>query len=129
MQKLFLAFLLLGAVGTLTVLSKNPQFLAIFIPRTALIKTGTTQTILATTHGFSPESITIKSATTVIWKNTTSTPANISSDPEPTHSDYPPLNLGNFPPNGSVSLTFNKPGTYKYHSFLNPLQHGQIIVQ
>ncbi len=80
-------------------------------------------------NGYSPASITIKKGERVTWVNKSGAAATVSSDPHPTHTDYPPLNLGKFPDEGSVSLTFDKPGTYGYHNHLNPGQKGTVIVQ
>lgn len=79
--------------------------------------------------GFSPASITIKAGTTVVWTNMSGTTGDVNSDPHPIHTNYPPLNLGTFANNTSVSLTFDKVGTYGYHNHLNPGQRGTIIVQ
>ncbi len=133
MKKLFLAFLLLCFAGALTILSKNPTFIAFLTTHTE-VKTTTTTTnkapaISATANGFSPSSITIKPGEKATWTNTSGTIVNISSTTPPANSDYPPLNLGNFANKSTVSLTFDKPGTYKYYNNINPLQHGEIIVQ
>lgn len=82
-----------------------------------------------TTSGFSPSSLTIKAGDKVTWINKSGTDAIVNSSPHPQHTDYPPLNLGTFPDGGTLSLTFDKPGTYKYHNHLNTRQFGTIIVQ
>ena len=82
-----------------------------------------------TSTGFTPQAITIKVGTTVMWTNKSTTTGNVSSAPHPAHTDYPPLNLGNIPAGGTVSLTFNTPGTYKYHNHLDSSQYGSITVQ
>lgn len=85
--------------------------------------------ITVTPYGFIPNVITIASGTKITWVNKSGSDANVSSDPHPTHTNYPQLNLGNFWNNGSVSLVFTKPGRYGYHNHLNPNEHGVIIVQ
>jgi len=85
--------------------------------------------IALTDDGFSPQTLTIKAGTKVTWTNKSSGLGNVSSNPHPVHTDYPPLNLGNFPVNGTLSLVFDKPGTYKYHNHLDPGLQGTIIVQ
>lgn len=85
--------------------------------------------ITLTATGFNPATITIKAGTKVTWTNSSGATGNVSSDPHPIHTNYPPLNLGSFANNSSVSLTFDKAGTYGYHNHLNPGEKGTIIVQ
>ncbi len=96
-------------------------------PSSQATKAATTVTITST--GFDPQTITIKAGTKVTWVNKSGTTANVSSDPHPIHTDYPPLNLGSFTNGSSVSLTFDASGTHGYHNHLNPSQKGTIIVQ
>lgn len=86
-------------------------------------------TVILTSSGFSPSTLTIKVGTTVTWVNKSGNAATVNSNPHPVHTDYPPLNLGGFQDGGTLSLVFNKPGTYGYHNHLNPSQKGTIIVQ
>lgn len=86
-------------------------------------------TITLTSSGFSPGTLTIKAKTTVTWVNKSGTEAIVNSSPHPSHTDYSPLNLGAFPDGGTLSLTFDKQGTHKYHNHLNPSQTGTIVVQ
>lgn len=87
------------------------------------------ETVTLNANGFSPANLTIKTGTTVIWTNKSGQEGNVSSDPHPIHTNYPPLNLGSFANGDSVSLTFDKAGTYGYHDHLNPSFKGTIIVQ
>lgn len=89
----------------------------------------TQNAITLTANGFSPANLTVKSGTTVSWVNKSGNTATVNSDPHPSHTAYPPLNLGSFPDNGTLSLTFNQPGTYGYHNHLNPAEKGTIIVE
>ena len=82
-----------------------------------------------TPTGFSPDTITISLGETVIWENTSSNTGNVSSDPHPVHTDYPPLNLGNLKSGKSFSLKFDQDGTYHYHNHLNQAQRGTVIVK
>lgn len=86
-------------------------------------------TITLTADGFSPAVLTIKKGETVTWVNKSGVDATVNSDPHPIHTDYPPLNLGAFSDGGTLSLTFDTPGTHGYHNHLNPSQKGKIIVQ
>ncbi len=85
--------------------------------------------VTLTADGFTPATLTIKVGTKVTWKNTSGAPATVNSDPHPTHTDYPPLNLSKFADGETLSLTFDKAGTYGYHNHFNPSQTGKIIVQ
>lgn len=82
-----------------------------------------------TQDGFSPATLTIKTGTTVTWINKSGTVATVNSVPHPIHTTYSPLNLGSFPDGGTLSLSFDKPGTYGYHNHLNASQKGTIVVQ
>ncbi len=87
------------------------------------------QTVTVTAGGFNPSTITIKAGTKVTWINKSGAVISINSNPHPIHTDYSPLNLGTVQDGASVSLTFDKPGTYGYHNHLNPSQTGTIVVQ
>lgn len=80
-------------------------------------------------NGFQPNTLTVKAGTKVTWVNKGNNVAVVASNPHPAHTDYPPLNLGKVAANGSVSLVFDKPGTYGYHNHLMPSQTGAIVVQ
>ncbi len=86
-------------------------------------------TVTLTADGFSPATLTVKVGTKVTWSNQGGVDATVNSSPHPIHTDYPPLNLGSLPNGGTVSLTFDKPGTYKYHNHLKPSEFGTIVVQ
>jgi plastocyanin len=86
-------------------------------------------TITLNSENFSPKTLTIKVGDTVTWINRSGRNANVSSNPHPIHTDYTPLNLGSFPDGGTLSLTFDKAGTYGYHNHLNPSQNGTIVVE
>lgn len=79
--------------------------------------------------GFSPETLTVKAGDTVTWTNKSGQDATVNSDPHPIHTSYSPLNLNNFSDGGTLTLKFDKAGTYTYHNHLNPSQRGTIIVQ
>ena len=86
-------------------------------------------TVNYTNNGFEPKAITIKFGMKVTWVNKTDKIATVSSGPHPTHTDYPPLNLGKFNPGDSLSLVFDKAGTFEYHDHLNPGEKGTVTVQ
>lgn len=86
-------------------------------------------TVTLTANGFSPATLTIKAGQKVTWINKSGEEATVNSDPHPTHTAYPPLNLGSFPDGGTLSLTFDKAGKYGYHNHLNPSARGTIVVE
>ncbi len=92
-------------------------------------QTTSQSTITITPSGFQPSSLTVKAGETIVWSNQSGDIGNVSSSPHPTHTDYPPLNLGDIAPGASASLVFPTAGTYKYHNHLNPGQFGSITVQ
>jgi len=92
-------------------------------------KRGEQVSVFLTPSGFVPVALIVKAGTTVSWLNQSGVTGNVSSAPHPTHTAYPPLNLGNFEAGKSISLTFNTPGTYKYHNHLTPSQSGSITVK
>lgn len=91
--------------------------------------TAEANTVTLTANGFSPATLTIKAGDKVTWINKSGAAATVNSDPHPTHTNYPELNLGQFSDGESLSLTFPKAGTYGYHNHFNPTQKGTIIVQ
>lgn len=86
-------------------------------------------TVVLGPSGFAPATLTIKAGTRVTWINKSGTSAILASNNHPTHTLYPPLNLGEFGDGSSVQLVFDKPGTYGYHNHLNPDEGGTIVVQ
>lgn len=106
-------------------------------PTTASVTEAVTSTTKAmaetavtlTAKGFEPQKVTVKVGTKVVWMNKSGEMANVSSAVHPTHLVYPPLNLENFDDGTSVSLVFDKSGTYKYHDHLNPSRFGTVVVE
>lgn len=87
------------------------------------------QTVNVTKAGFEPETLKVKAGTTVTFVNKSGTTAAVNSAIHPTHALFPLLNLGTFNDGGSLSVKFDKPGTYKYHNHLNPSQTGEVVVE
>jgi len=79
--------------------------------------------------GFEPSQIKIKRGSKVTWLNESGSVVSIASDPHPTHTNYPPLNLGILENGTSVSLVFDSSGNYGYHDHLNPAHKGTVIVE
>lgn len=86
-------------------------------------------TVIINDSGFNPTVLRIKVGTKITWINQGNNQVIVASNPHPTHTDYPPLNLGKVDPNGSLSLVFDQAGSYGYHNHLNPSQIGKIEVQ
>lgn len=82
-----------------------------------------------TSSGFAPQSLTVKTGTTVVWTNKSGGPVTVNSDSHPTHLKWPFLNLGKFDDSASVSVVFEKVGTYTYHNHLDASQVGTVIVE
>lgn len=99
------------------------------LPTTPTTQPSEEPVVEVTENAFSPSALTIKKGTKVTWVNKSGVIANISSGPHPVHNIYPPLNLENFNNEESLSLTFDKPGTYGYHDHLNPNRTGIITVE
>ena len=85
--------------------------------------------VTITATGFEPKTVTVKAGTKVSWVNKSSGVANVSSAIHPTHLVYPPLNIGNIEDRASVSLVFDKAGSYTYHNHLNASQTGIVVVE
>lgn len=85
--------------------------------------------VTLTSSGFEPQTITVKTGTKVVWTNESGDAATVNSDLHPIHRIYPPLNLGEFANKESLSLIFDKPGTYSYHDHLNPSRTGTVVVE
>lgn len=99
------------------------------VPTSASQTANQQNTVTLTQDGFSPATLTVKIGETVTWVNKSGTDATVNSDPHPIHTAYSPLNLNSFSNGGTLSLKFDKPGTYGYHNHLNASQKGTIVVQ
>jgi plastocyanin len=88
-----------------------------------------TQNVSLSAMGFGPKIINIKPGTRVLWANRSGLKASVNSDPYPTNSNWSFLNLGVFDNGQSLSVIFEKSGTYTYHNQLNPNQTGIVIVK
>ena len=91
--------------------------------------TASQNTVTLTSSGFQPQTLTVKAGTTVTFVNKSGTTAAVNSAIHPTHALFPLLNLETFNDGESLSVNFDKPGTYKYHNHLNPSQTGTVVVE
>ena len=86
-------------------------------------------TVILTSTGFSPKTVTIKAGDKVVWNNESGKDATVDSTPHPVHTSYPPLNLGGFSDGETLELVFEDTGTYSYHNHLNASQTGSVTVE
>lgn len=75
------------------------------------------------TFAFSPKKTTIAIGTKVTWKNMTSAPHTVTSNTRSWKFNKS-VNTG-----ATVSYTFRKAGTYKYHCTFHPYMVGTIVVK
>lgn len=70
---------------------------------------------------YHPPTLTIAKGSKVTFSNTSHV----------THTATRPgsFSTGRIKPGTSVSIHFNKPGTYAYHCLIHPFMHGKIVVQ
>lgn len=86
--------------------------------------------VIISASGFTPQTITIKTGSSITWTNTDSVSHTVNSDPHPTHTISSLLNqAGTIKAGESKSLTFPTAGTYKYHDHLNPSSSGTVVVE
>lgn len=86
-------------------------------------------TITYSTEGFSPLTLTVNKGTAITIKNSSSSPLQFNSDPHPSHTNNPELNVGTIDAGQSKTFTVSTTGTWGYHNHLNPSQTGSIIVK
>ena len=86
-------------------------------------------TVNYTDSGFSPGEVKVKVGEKVEFKNTSSKTVQVNSDPHPTHTSFPELNIGMIASGETKSATFTKAGTYTYHNHLNVSERGTVVVQ
>jgi plastocyanin len=86
-------------------------------------------TITYTDSGFTPNTLTVKSGTTVTIKNASSGPLQFDSDPHPEHTDDPELNVGVVASGQSKTFTVTTTGSHGYHNHLNDSDRGTLVVE
>lgn len=91
--------------------------------------TNAAATITYDGSSFEPNNITIKKGQTIkIVNQSSSAQLSFASDPHPTHTNEPELNIGSIDPGVSADVTVTKVGTWGYHNHFNPSQAGKITV-
>ena len=97
--------------------------------KTAVPANGKTVTVNYDGSGFSPNNLTIKAVTTVVWMNNDTDPLQVDSAPHPMHTSYPPLNASSpTQPGNTYTFTFPQAGTFMYHNHLEPAKKGSVTV-
>ena len=99
----------------------DPPAASVNEPQSAFTPKIETVTVTYTDSGFSPQNVEIAIGSTVNFVNKSTIPLWVASDPHPEHTDYPefdtPKVTGDMPRLGEdFSFTFEKTGTWKYHS-------------
>jgi plastocyanin len=82
---------------------------------------GGTQKVEIKNFDYSPRMLTVAAGTKVSWTNADTANHTVTFDDGSQA-------LGNQPKGKTVSFTFKKPGTYKYHCDYHPNMHGTVVV-
>lgn len=85
-------------------------------------------TITYTGTGFEPNLVTIGVKKTVRIRNRSTRLLQFVSDPYPTQTDEPELNVGELKPGDSAKFFIGQKGDWGYHNALDPSETGRIIV-
>lgn len=88
-----------------------------------------TAVVSVTSSGFNPPSITVRSGTTVTFRNDGTGSHWVASDPHPSHTGLPGFDLGGMQPGQFKTFTFEKTGTFGYHDHLDAKIRGTIVVR
>ena len=86
-------------------------------------------TITYSNDGFSPGEITVEANQTIKVINQSSSTLDFSSDPHPTHTNNPELNVGDIVPGESATFTISKAGNWGFHNHYAPSHHGMAVVK
>jgi Plastocyanin len=84
--------------------------------------TGSTVTVTISGMAFSPASVTVKTGTTILWKNNDAMTHTATSD------DGSTFNTGNILAGYTGSATASKTGTFPYHCAIHSSMTGTVIV-
>lgn len=86
-------------------------------------------TLTYSKDGFSPTEVAVKANETIKIVNQSSSTLDFSSDPHPTHTNNPELNVGDIAPGESATFTVSKAGTWGFHNHYSPNHHGSVVVE
>ena len=92
---------------------------------------GNKTAIYITSQGVTPQNIRIKKGGEVIFYQLDSSLHDMNSGPHPTHTEYPPLNIGILKQDESKTVIMRDLGVYGFHDHINdsdPIFQGQIEV-
>jgi len=73
---------------------------------------------------FSPAELAVAPGTRVVWTNRDDIPHTVTDADNPRATHSPPLDTGE-----SFSVTFDKPGTFRYFCSLHPHMQGTVVVR
>lgn len=80
--------------------------------------------------GFSPNLLTVKVGTKVMFENQSGREMWVASAVHPTHQELPGFDQGTpVAKGGTYGYTFNRVGTWKYHNHQNPGDRASVVVQ
>ncbi|OGC97971.1 hypothetical protein A2701_02880 [Candidatus Amesbacteria bacterium RIFCSPHIGHO2_01_FULL_47_34] len=79
-------------------------------------------------NAFTPATLTINLNDTVVFTNNGSTILELASNPHPTHTDCPVLNVGMIGAGNSAEATFATSGECGFHNHLLSTQAGSITI-
>ena len=82
-----------------------------------------------TSSGFLPVTLTVAAGATVTIHNDSDRTLEFASDPHPTHTENPFLNLGTFAPGQTKTVKIPEAGTFTYHNHLDPSLTGTIVAK
>ena len=83
---------------------------------------GQGEVVVVVEMSFDPATLEISAGDTVRWDSESDLPHTVTSTSGPLEFDE------SLPPGGSVSITFDEPGTYEYRCTLHPSMTGTIVV-
>lgn len=93
-------------------------------------ETASAVSVMYTTDGFSPKTISIKAGQTVTFVNNSDLDMWVASDPHPTHSGLQGFDeRASVGASGKYTYTFTKAGTFGYHNHVDTSKKGTVIVQ
>jgi plastocyanin len=124
---LVLAAIFLGACGNTATPSPQqaPSILtpvpAIQVPASTTAVLGSKAAITISGFKFDPDTVTVKTGTTITWTNQDSTDHTVTADDGSWKSE-------NLAKDATFSFTFDKAGTYTYHCSIHTSMKGTIIV-
>ena len=92
---------------------------------TTQVPAGGGSTVNIKDFAFNPNTLMVKTGTTVTWVNLDSAPHTIASDP----GSPVAFSSGSLSTGASYQFTFSQPGTFGYHCAIHPKMTGTIVVQ